>query len=91
MKVSLGLVLLAGCAVKRDAYHVPQVVLPQRFLKAASVVDVGRAPEDAQNNALAPGALNTMLGEWWLLLGSPELNAFSPFEDNAARAAGLGL
>ena len=73
--VTLALGVLTGCAIKRDAYHVPQIVLPERFLKAATVFDALHTPDDTQRSVVVSKPLNAMLGEWWLLLGNPELNA----------------
>jgi len=66
---------LAGCAIKRDAYSVPKVLLPEKFLKAGPVADLGSAPDGKDMQALQALSLGETLGEWWLLMGNPELNA----------------
>lgn len=71
----LSAVLVSACAIKREAYHVPRVELPKKFLKAQAVKSASSAPLESQAATLAAGSLNEMLGEWWLLLGNPELNA----------------
>ncbi len=72
--VMLGLLALSGCAIKRDHYSVPDVLLPPRFLKSEAVVDQTNAPEKDTQKLLLAQSLSENLAEWWLLLGSPELN-----------------
>ena len=65
---------LAGCAAKRDGYHVPAPDLPEQYAKAPSATDKGN-PENAP--AYTPASsfpLDAALVEWWRLLGSQELN-----------------
>jgi NodT family efflux transporter outer membrane factor (OMF) lipoprotein len=64
--LALGVLLLTGCAVKRDAYNVPKVVLPERFSKAATAA--------AESGEKLAQPLGETLVEWWALLGSSELN-----------------
>jgi NodT family efflux transporter outer membrane factor (OMF) lipoprotein len=73
--LGLGMLLLSACAVKRQEYHVPQVDLPKKFLKAQILTGTGGAPLDIKSPPLPATNLTDILGEWWLLLGSPELNA----------------
>ena len=73
--LALAVAAISGCAVKREAYHVPRVVLPQRFLNALAVSEAQITPEEASRAAAVSASLQSMIGEWWLLLGSPELNA----------------
>lgn len=75
MMIGLGVVLVNACAVKREAYHVPQLELPKKFLKAPTTTNTAAAPLDIKTAAVSASKLSDMLGEWWLLLGSPELNA----------------
>jgi len=63
--LALGVLLLTGCAVKRDTYSVPKVVLPERYLKAATA-------SESREKLAQP--LGETLVEWWTLLGSSELN-----------------
>lgn len=66
-----GLVILSvsGCAIKRDDYTVPDVPLPDTFLRdpEAEAVD----PEAA---AAQEGHLRELLPTWWRAFGSEELN-----------------
>lgn len=73
--LGLPVLLLSACAVKREAYHVPRVELPQKYLKAQTTKSTATAPLDSKVPTLPATNLTDMLGEWWLLLGSPELNA----------------
>ena len=68
---SLGLVLLSGCAVKRDKYDVPAINLPAQFAKAPASPGALNTP--APSTATS-ALLNAELTEWWRLLGSQELN-----------------
>lgn len=77
---ALGLLLLSGCAAKRDKYDVPALNLPAQFAKAPAVVDAansknisGNSPASSVTTALS-SPLNAALAEWWRLLGSQELN-----------------
>ena len=67
--------ILGGCAIKRDAYSVPKVLLPEKFLKTESVLDTSRDPDAQGFQALQALSLGETLGEWWLLMGNQELNA----------------
>lgn len=74
--VLLGISLLSGCAFfKRDSYSVPTVLLPQRYLKAQSIQVNLNAPEEIRQESQVTQSVSLMLGEWWLLLRSAELNA----------------
>ncbi|MDD5028104.1 MAG: efflux transporter outer membrane subunit [Rhodoferax sp.] len=67
--------ILCGCAIKRDAYSVPKVLLPEKFLKAESVLNPIPDPAAQGLQALQALSLGETLAEWWLLMGNPELNA----------------
>lgn len=76
--VALLLLLLTGCAVKRDRYDVPMVPLPERYTKAPAVAEVTPSGKGAVDPvpAVAPSfALSGVLAEWWRLMGSSELDA----------------
>jgi len=70
-----GIMLLAGCAAKRDRYDVPAIPLPERYAKVAP----DAAVTDSANNGAALSkpslALSGVLAEWWRLLGSAELDS----------------
>ncbi len=72
--LALGLLTLAGCAIKRDQYSVPPVLLPQRFLKSEVAADKTNGTHNEQEAAFLAQSLTDTLGEWWLLFGNPELN-----------------
>lgn len=67
--------ILSGCATKRDAYSVPKVLLPEKFLKAESVLESDQTKPVQGLQALQALSLGETLGEWWLLMANPELNA----------------
>lgn len=70
----LGL-LLAGCAIKRDRYDVPEIPVPSAYPHASPAVEAPPAP--ATPAAVAPVArhsLDSALPEWWRLLRSAELD-----------------
>lgn len=74
LALALGLLTLSGCAIKRDHYSVPPVLLPQRFLKSELPADRTNSPEREYPSAFLAHSLMETLGEWWLLLGNTELN-----------------
>lgn len=72
----LSLLLLSGCAFKRDNYELPKLNLPAQYTKAPTVADASPAlnsPPRPSNAATL--LLNVKLTEWWRLLGSQELNS----------------
>lgn len=72
------ILLLTGCAAKRDHYNVPVVPLPERYSKAPTVTDATNYTKDAilpASPASSPSfALSGVLAEWWRLLGNAELD-----------------
>ncbi|WP_211353950.1 efflux transporter outer membrane subunit [Thiohalocapsa marina] len=63
----LTLLMLSGCAVKRDHYDTPQVPLPSRYAN-----DAGNTAPDPSPDQREPDAPD--LDNWWRLLGSETLN-----------------
>lgn len=63
-------VTLAGCAVKRDTYDVPDVPLPETYRHAEATA---LPPQQVAPSASARPVAE-LLPEWWTLLGSGELN-----------------
>lgn len=61
-------IIFSGCAIKRDAYDVPAVPIPEAFIQAPGPVESPRAP-------LADIALDTVLPTWWEVFGDEELNS----------------
>jgi len=72
--LALGLLTLSGCAIKRDQYSVPTVLMPQRYLKSEAVLDKSQTSGLERLSATPTQSLADTLGEWWLLLDSAELN-----------------
>lgn len=74
--LALCFALLAGCAVKRDHYNVPEVPLPERYAKAPTVTAAthSNSKSDAVSAPEPAFALSGVLAEWWRLLGSSELD-----------------
>jgi len=76
--IALCLLLLTGCAVKRDRYDVPMVALPERYTKAPAVTDMTHSNKPVAATVSSPEpsfALSGVLAEWWRLMGSSELDA----------------
>lgn len=77
--VACSLLMMTGCAAKRDHYNVPLVPLPERYSKAPTVTDVTNARKDATSSASSTSALSFalsgVLAEWWHLLGNAELDS----------------
>lgn len=72
----LGILLMSGCAIKRDKYELPLLNLPAQYPKAAvGVVDTNPATSSSSVSAPSTVLLNLKLTEWWRLLGSRELNS----------------
>lgn len=86
----LVVVLLAGCAVKRERYDVPAVPLPEQFNKthvgqeladeaasrpAALPIESSSQPVTTSSAASLPKfSLDKVLVDWWRLLGNQELD-----------------
>ncbi len=60
-------VFLVGCAAKRDEYHVPQVPVPDTFYQS-------RALEDPAVVSFDQTPLESILPDWWRVLGNTELD-----------------
>jgi NodT family efflux transporter outer membrane factor (OMF) lipoprotein len=74
--ICLVVLVLSGCAIKRDGYDVPQVALPAQYKNSNSVNAVAATPSPKDPNSLpakprAPQDAN--LVEWWRSFGNPEL------------------
>ena len=67
----VSLLLLSGCATKRDSYNVPALDLPKQYAKDSTAGD--NSPVASLAPALA-SPFSAALTEWWRLLGSQELN-----------------
>ncbi|HDQ41157.1 MAG TPA: efflux transporter outer membrane subunit [Desulfonatronum sp.] len=65
--LALLLLSLAGCAVKRDAYDVPEIPLPEAFLQKPLL-------EETPLVSLSETPLDSILPAWWRVLGSEELD-----------------
>lgn len=65
---------LAGCAVKRGHYDVPDVPLPPAYPRAPAAPVPEHVPAAAAGAASAAGQLEAVLPEWWRLLRSRELD-----------------
>jgi NodT family efflux transporter outer membrane factor (OMF) lipoprotein len=65
--------VISGCATKSDVYSAAPLVLPQRYLSVHA--NDTSVPQDIQDSQLSAQTINVAMGEWWLLLQSPELNA----------------
>ncbi len=65
--VVLILLPLAGCAVKRDAYDVPAIPMPETFRQDQDM-DMDKQP------SLSETPLETVLPTWWRVLGNEELD-----------------
>ncbi|MFA7428712.1 MAG: efflux transporter outer membrane subunit [Rhodospirillaceae bacterium] len=65
----LVMLLVSGCAIKRDDYEVPDVSLPDTFLRDPEAKSVSPESAAAQTEHL----LKT-LPQWWRAFGSDELN-----------------
>ena len=73
--MTLSLLLLSGCAFKRDKYELPALNLPAQYTKSPSAVDAPHALNNSPRPSTAASLLlNVKLTEWWRLLGSQELN-----------------
>ncbi len=64
-------VLVAGCAIKRDTYEVPEVPVPETYLNEVEAVE---APAADMAPSASQRSVAELLPEWWTLLGSSELN-----------------
>lgn len=71
----LSLLLLAGCAIKRDRYDVPAAPLPDRFKQAAVMPKPGASVQpNGDGPAAAEPRVEALLDDWWRFLDSEELN-----------------
>lgn len=77
-------ILMAGCAIKRDHYDVPAVLLSEQYQQSASFPKAGDVSPPAGDGAAPvkpvatpPAKLLTAadLDEWWRPFGSTELNS----------------
>ncbi len=66
--------LLAGCAAKRDSYHVPALDLPGQYAKAPIAVEIVNSRNTSTHSPANSFPLNAALAEWWRLFGNHELN-----------------
>ena len=82
--VILNILMVAGCAIKRDHYDVPVVLLSTQYQQSASFPKAGDVPPPAGDGtapaksvATSPTKLLTEadLDEWWRPFGSAELNS----------------
>ncbi|MCE3263191.1 MAG: putative outer membrane protein [Pseudoduganella sp.] len=64
---------LAGCAVKRGQYDVPDVPLPTAYPRAPAAPE--SVPTAAAGATASAHQLDQVLPEWWRLLRSPELDS----------------
>jgi len=62
--LALGLLTLSGCAIKRDQYSVPKVLMPQRYLKSEAVLDKSQTSGLERLSATPTQSLADTLGEW---------------------------
>lgn len=58
---------LAGCAIKRDAYHVPEISVPETFFQKT-------LSDKKSTDVLSETPLDSILPTWWQVLDNEELN-----------------
>lgn len=74
----IALILLPGCAIKRNGYDVPQMALPAQYKNStpANVPDTASASKDSKVLSARQNALQESdLAEWWRSFGNQELVA----------------
>ena len=67
--------LIAGCAIKRDEYNVPQVPLPAQFKQADVLAGLAaNSTVKGQIDTIPAMQVETLLNEWWRFLENAELS-----------------
>ncbi len=61
-------ITISGCAIKRDAYDVPAVPIPEAFAQAPK-------PEESHRVAPTDVSLDSVLPTWWEVFGNEELDS----------------